>query len=148
MHRSIHHSQLERVEGAHSILSEICPRKDALLRHLNAPLLKEREEFLSHLSRLGTDRIPMQNMAGWLIRIIRTLNLNRLRSVDINEIKSAAKQLAQQVGSKETSRGRPIAELFTYAATKWLRFHRKLKLPLPTRQAIQTPGQLWRSIPT
>jgi site-specific recombinase XerD len=113
-------------------------RKDALERHLNAPLLKEREEFLSHLSRLGTDRIPMQNMAGWLLRIIKTLKLTRLRNVDINEIKSAGRILAQQVGSNETSRGRPIANLFTYAATKWLRFHHKLKLPSPTRQAFSS----------
>jgi integrase/recombinase XerD len=78
----------------------------------------------------------MQQMAAWLIRITKTLKLTRLRSIDTNEIQSAARSLAQQVGSKETSRGRPIAQLFIYAATKWLRFHRKLKLPSPTRQAF------------
>lgn len=136
MHRLIHNPQLEYIVGAHSTLSEIYTRKDALRRHLDAPMLKEREEFLSHLSRLGTDRIPMQSMAGWLLRIIKILRLKRLRNVDINEIMSAARILAHQESSKRTTRDRPIAHLFTYAATKWLRFHGKLKLPSPTRQAF------------
>jgi integrase/recombinase XerD len=136
VHRSIHHSQLDHVEGAHSILSEIYTRKDALVRHLNAPLLKEREEFLSHLSRIGTGRLSMQNMAWWLLRIIKVLRLKRLRNVDISEIRSASRILARQDGSKGTGPGRPIAELFSYAATKWLRFHGRLKAPSHPRQGF------------
>ena len=133
---SICNSQLKCIGTAQSILCEIYTRRDHLERHLRAPLLKEREEFLSHLSRLGTNRIPMQNMAGWLLRIIKTLKLTRLRDVDINETKKSARKLAQQVGSKDTYRGRPIAAHFTYTATKWLRFHGKLKLPSSTHQAF------------
>jgi integrase/recombinase XerD len=118
------------------MLDQIFTRKDALRRHLDAPLLKEREEFLSHLSRLGTDRLPMQNMAWWLLQIIKILKLKRLRYVDMREIVRAARRLAQQKGSKRNTPGRPAARLFTYAATKWLRFHGKLKVPSPTRQAF------------
>ena len=119
-----------------STLGEIYTRKDALQRHLDAPLLREREEFLLHLSRLGTDRIPMRSMAGWLLRIIKILKLKRLRNVDMNEIASAARILARQESSKRTARDRPIAQVFTYAATKWLRFHGKLTLPSPPHQAF------------
>lgn len=111
------------------MLDQIYTRKEYLRRHLGAPLLKEREEFLSHLSQLGTDRIPMQNMASWLLRIIKILKLKRLRNVHMSEIAKAARRLAQHKPSKRTTRGRPVAQLFTYAATKWLRFHGKLKLP-------------------
>src|SRR5215469_10332479 len=115
------------------MLDQIFTRKDALKRHLEAPLLKEREEFLSHLSRLGTNRLPMQNMAWWLLRIVKILKLKRLRKVDVKEITTAARGLAHQNGSKTS---RPTALLFTYAAKKWLRFHGRLSIPRPTRQAF------------
>ena len=118
------------------MLEKIFTRKDALRRHLDAPLLKEREEFLSHLASQGTERIPMQNMAAWLIRITKTLKLKRLREVEMSEIARAARRLAHQKGSNTSTPGRPVALLFSYAATKWLRFHGKLKLPTRTRQGF------------
>jgi len=118
------------------MLDQIYSRKEYLRRHLDAPLLKEREEFLSHLSRLGTDRVPMQSMASWLLRIIKILKLKRLRDVDMSEIARAARKLARHKGSKRTTPGRPVALLFIYAATKWLRFHGRLKLPARPRQAF------------
>jgi integrase/recombinase XerD len=118
------------------MLEEIFTRKDTLRRHLDAPLLKEREEFLSHLASQGTDRIPMQNMAAWLIRITKTLKLKRLREVEMSEIARAARRLAHQKGSNTSTPGRPVAHLFSYAATKWLRFHGKLNLPTRTRQGF------------
>jgi integrase/recombinase XerD len=118
------------------LLSEIYKRKDALRRHLDAPLLEEREEFLSYLSRIGTGRLSMQNMAWWLLRIIKVLHLKRLRNVEVSEIRIAARRLAHQKGPRGTGRSRPRAELFSYAATKWLRFLGRLKLPSPPRQAF------------
>src|SRR6202008_939180 len=73
------------------------------------------------------------NMAWWLLQIIKILKLKRLRKVDVKEITVAARRLAHRNGS-ETSR--PVAQLFTYAAKKWLRFHGKLKPPRGRRQAF------------
>src|SRR5258706_7030296 len=103
----MHNSELGHIAG-HFMLDQIFTRKDALRRHLDAPLLKEREEFLSHLFRLGTDHIPMQSMASWLLRIIKILKLKRLRDVDLSEIASAARKLARHKGSQRITPGSPI----------------------------------------
>jgi hypothetical protein len=67
----------------------------------------------------------MQSMAGWLLRIIKILKLKRLREVGMSEIARAARRLAHQKGSNRTTPGRPVAHLFTYAATKWLRCNKE-----------------------
>jgi hypothetical protein len=47
----------------------------ALRRHREAPLLKEREEFLSHLYRQGTSRNALVTLAGLPIHVNRLLGL-------------------------------------------------------------------------
>ena len=127
------------------MLDEILTRKCALKRHLDAPLLKEREEFLSYLSSIGTGRPSMQNMASWLLRVIKVLKLKRLRDVDVKEITTAARRLAQQTGSNPPRLA--VAELFTYAAIPF--WDRAIRLAIiqvlegwkPPTSLFTVPGQ-------
>jgi integrase/recombinase XerD len=62
----------------------------ALGRHRNAPLLREREQFLSHLLRQGTSRRSVRSIAAYLIHIVRLMELTSLQDVESHEIGKTA----------------------------------------------------------
>lgn len=101
-----------------------------LNRHRQAPLLKERESFLSHLQQQGTSRKAIRNLSSELLNVVRLLKLNEMRDVSLEEIQRAARRWARQQRSNPRARSYGnSARFFTYAAKKWLRFHGRLKLP-------------------
>jgi site-specific recombinase XerD len=112
------------------MLETLLERPFSLNRHREAPLLKEREEFLRHLQQQGTGRAALRNLSGELIHVVRLLRLEKLRDVSQEEIHRAAKRWARQQRSnpKAHSYGN-TASFFIYAAKKWLRFHDCLKMP-------------------
>lgn len=101
-----------------------------LNRHRQAPLLKERESFLSHLQQQGTSRKALRNLSAELLQVVRLLKLTEMRDVSLEEIQRAARCWARQqhLNPKAHSYGNS-ASSFMYAAKKWLRFHGRLKLP-------------------
>jgi site-specific recombinase XerD len=111
-----------------------------LNRHRQAPLLKDRESFLSHLQQQGTSRKALRNLSGELLQVVRVLKLTEMRDVSLQEIQHAACRWARQqrANPKAHSYGNS-ARFFMYAAKKWLRFHGRLKLPTvpPMRFADQ-----------
>lgn len=104
-----------------------------LNRHRQAPLLKERERFFSHLQQQGTSRKALQNLAGTLLHVMRVLKLNEMRDVSLEEIQRAGRRWAYQQRSnpRACSYGNS-ASSFIYAAKKWLRFHGRLQIPSPS----------------
>src|SRR5260370_13939838 len=101
-----------------------------LNRHRQAPLLNERESFLSHLQQQGTSRKALRNLSAELLQVVRLLKLTEMRDVSLEEIQRAASCWARQqrTNPKAHSYGNS-ASFFTYAAKKWLGFHGRLKLP-------------------
>jgi site-specific recombinase XerD len=101
-----------------------------LNRHRQAPLLKERESFLSHLQQQGTSRKALRNLSGELLQVVHLLKLTEMRDVSLEEIQRAASCWVRQQrrNPKAHSYGNS-ASVFTYAAKKWLGFHGRLKLP-------------------
>ncbi len=101
-----------------------------LNRHRQAPLLNERESFLSHLQQQGTSRKALRNLSAELLQVVRLLKLTEMRDVSLEEIQRAASCWARQqrTNPKAHSYGNS-ASSFIYAAKKWLRFHGRLKLP-------------------
>ncbi len=101
-----------------------------LAHHLAAPLPREREVFLLHLQGQGTNPSTLAGYAPVLIQIIRALGLTKLRDVGLNEV-------LQAVDRRRNERGLPAFRTavlrrggqFVWLATKWLRFHGRLKLP-------------------
>lgn len=107
----------------------------ALARHRLAPLVKEREQFLSILLGQGTSRRRVRSIAAYLIHAVRLLNLTNLRDVKVEEIKNAAESWANYQGPlRRKKAGRSAAACFTRETTKWLRFHGRLTAaPSPAR---------------
>ena len=65
----------------------------ALRRHREAPLLKEREEFLLYLLKRGTARTHVQSVGGMLLRAIKALDLNTLRPLGLKDIDQTTKKI-------------------------------------------------------
>ena len=57
-----------------------------------APLLKERETFLSHLHKQGTSRKALRNLSSQLLHVVHLLELNELRQVTLEEIQQPAQR--------------------------------------------------------
>ena len=116
------------------MIEDIYQKKWVVSRHQEAPLLKEREQFLEHCHQQGTSHNALQNMASELIAVIRLLRMEELRGVSLEEIKQAAKAWAEEQRSNPRARSyAKSAGYFVYVAKKWLRFHGKLRIPLPPR---------------
>jgi integrase/recombinase XerD len=112
------------------MIEGILEERPALIRHRSAPLLREREQFLSHLLRQGTSHHRVRSIAAYLIHIVRLMELTRLRSVEVEEIKKAGECWANYRGPHRRRKpGRAAAFCFTYVAKKWFRFHGRLTIP-------------------
>src|SRR6266850_4693235 len=115
------------------MIEGILEERPALIRHRTAPLLREREQFLSHLLRQGTSHHRVRSIAAYLIHVVRLLELTSLRSVEVEEIKKAGECWANCQGPhRRRKAGRAAAFCFTYVAKKWFRFHGRLTVtPVP-----------------
>jgi integrase/recombinase XerD len=99
-------------------------------RHRSAPLLREREEFLTHLQRRGTGLSCLRVYACRLNQIVRFLKLEKPRRVRPSEIKNAARRWAKYRGKHRHIPAGPWSEpTFIWLAKRWFRFHGNLVLP-------------------
>jgi integrase/recombinase XerD len=67
-----------------------------LNRHRQAPLLKERESFLSYLQQQGTSHKALRNLSGELLQVVRLLKLTEMRDVVLEQIRQAARCWARE----------------------------------------------------
>ena len=112
------------------MLEEYLEHPFFLNRHRQAPLLKEREAFLSHLQQQGTSPKALRNLSGELLPVMRLLKLTELRDVSLEEIQRAALCWAREQRTNPKAQSHDnSASFFVYAAKKWLRFHGRLKRP-------------------
>lgn len=112
------------------MLEEYLEHPFFLNRHRQAPLLKEREAFLSHLQQQGTSPKALRNLSGELLPVMRLLKLTEMRDVSLEEIQRAALCWAREQRTNPKAQSYDnSASFFVYAAKKWLRFHGRLKRP-------------------
>jgi integrase/recombinase XerD len=106
----------------------IITRPCAVARHLNAPLLAERESYLRSLAAQGRSQKSQRDAGGYLLQVIGHLKLTRLRTFRTEELRLAAQSWSRRNGhfNPKTNYGR-IA--FMRYARGWLRFHGKLIEP-------------------
>jgi integrase/recombinase XerD len=99
-------------------------------QHTQAPLLREREQYLTHLLALGLSRGRVRTVAAMLLHIIRLLGLNQTRVVEIDEIKRAGARWAIDIEHHITRKPGPGSEEhFVFVALKWLRFSNLIPRP-------------------
>jgi integrase/recombinase XerD len=94
----------------------------ALGLHLAAPLLQERERFLQHLQPEGATQRTLRRVEQGLIKTIRCFRLKNLRDVELREVHRACARWKSRHHAGWTPD-------FFWTAKRWLRFHRRLRLP-------------------
>jgi integrase/recombinase XerD len=102
------------------------------LRHINAPLLKEREQFLKYLSVGGRCRVSMRMTAAYLLHIVRIMELTELRNFTLEEIEAAGQVWASYVGPDRRCQMQGSTEYFVRAAKQWFTFNGSIA-PTPLR---------------
>jgi integrase/recombinase XerD len=106
------------------MLETVSPWPSVQLRHESAPLLNEREQYLTHLLQRGYSRVSVRGTAAYLVHVVRVMNMNSMRTVSLREIETAGRSWAAYKGplrKRLSSRGSP--RVFVQVAQKWLRFH-------------------------
>jgi integrase/recombinase XerD len=116
------------------MIETICSWPSVRLRHKAAPLLKEREEYLSHLLQQGFCREALRSKAAYLIHIVRVMNMHSMRIVSQTEIASAGQSWATYEGPfRKNLRLGGSSKVFLQVAQAWLRFHGQLETSPPNR---------------
>jgi integrase/recombinase XerD len=99
------------------MIESIFQLKWVVSRHQQAPLLKEREQFLAHCKQQGTSPKALHNMAPELIAVVRFLRMEELREVSLEKIKLAAEAWAAEQRSNPRARSyAKSASYFIFAA--------------------------------
>jgi integrase/recombinase XerD len=112
------------------MIEAISPFRTVQAKHLAAPLLMEREQYLGHLLQQGFERMVVRNTAVYLVHIVRILKLGELRLVEESEIKHAGDFWANYQGPfRENRYIRGAPGNFIKIAKAWLSFHGKLARP-------------------
>ena len=90
------------------MLEQIIIRKPFLKKHMAAPLLKERESFLTMKSKEGLSRLTLMGWAGYSLKFIQYFNLHdgEKRIVSLDDVVEAARQWSSPIPDHYHSRKR------------------------------------------
>jgi integrase/recombinase XerD len=105
------------------MLQHVIRRAYYLNRHLEAPLLNEREEYLEYLAGTGYYRETLKITAEYLLRIVQFLKLEDGRIITIGEIEKAAAAWAKSPHHHPQKKkfSRSGGKKFVLVAIDWLR---------------------------
>ena len=116
----------------HEIVRQLFVRGFAQDKHSGAPLLSERESYLTYLLHQGVSISYLRWTAGYLLNIIRLIGLTQPREVGLDEIENASQRWYTDEPGRR--RGRPASGRsiyrFGFAAKNWCRFHGWLVEPV------------------
>ena len=116
-----------------SIIDVLFQRQYQRIRQREAPLLKEREQYLNHLMHSGASIKRVSVIASRLLHINRLIGLESLRKVEEVELEQAVERWVAYI--KEHPR-KPIAATTSYTflntTVNWLRFHNLLQTQAPS----------------
>jgi integrase/recombinase XerD len=110
-----------------------------LRRQLAAPLLHERKQYLTFLLNQGVSLSRLRTVATMLLHIMRLMELDCLRSVNVAEIERGSQLWTRDIEYHKTHKVGPTsAASFYYAALKWLRFHDSLAMTPKATGYVET----------
>jgi integrase/recombinase XerD len=96
-------------------------------RHLAAPLLEERDEYLNHLLQRGTSARRVQSISRKLLSVIHFLQLRSTSAVTVHAIDGATQRWKDSI---EKSTNRTVSSVafddFRRAAINWLQYRNLL----------------------
>jgi hypothetical protein len=107
------------------MLEKIIKRRFYLAKHLTAPLLSEREEYLEHLNVRDLSRNYLKSVADYTLRIVELLDLksNPPPFISLSEIEAAAEVWASMQLNHPMKRSYSVSgkEKFITIALEWLK---------------------------
>jgi hypothetical protein len=108
-------------------------------KQLEAPLLKEREQYLRHMLNEGVSIEHVKTVATMLLHVVRLLELNRPRTVSLVEIEQGSQLWCKDTEYHITRKVGPSSgESFHYAALNWLRFSQMMVLATTHAGPVET----------
>ena len=88
-----------------------------------APLLPERERYLTYLFEIGSSRENVRSIASMLLQVVQVLKLDSARPVGMDEILSGCERRVEDSNACRHRRpGMNSRHSFQRVATNWLRF--------------------------
>ena len=102
-------------------------------RHMLAPLLPEREQYLAHLRGQGFSLRRIRSQASKLLDVVRVLALSELRPISGTEVEAACERWIadRSSGSIPVGSGKALKASFVRTAKMWLEFHGSVASPNP-----------------
>jgi site-specific recombinase XerD len=108
------------------MLEQIILRKFYLQKHLDAPLLKEREDYVKHLQNKGLTRNYLLSIADYTLRIVQLLDLkdNMCDPVSLSAIEDASNRWSEMILNHPMKRKYSVTgkEKFITVAIEWLKY--------------------------
>lgn len=108
---------------AQGVFADLFSTPQAQSLYVNAPLLKERCDYLSYLHNKGVPLSTVRHMASMQINAIKLLNMTQARPIQSKELEEASSRWATEVKFHRRKKpGKASAYNFTHRITKWLTF--------------------------
>jgi site-specific recombinase XerD len=113
-----------------TMIETIYSRDHDRQKYLAAPLLREREKYLSHLQRQGAPSHELRTTSLYLRHIVRVMKLTCLRKVTYQDIDAAGARWAKYIGPyRRTLHSRGTSVYFVRNARQWFGFLGNLTEP-------------------
>jgi hypothetical protein len=111
------------------MIENIFTVESARLRHREAPMLEERERYLSHLFNQGTSVHRVQIIASMLLHVIRLMELSSSQIVTRADIERGSQRfLVDPESHIRATAGRSSRSEFTQIAVNWMKFLHQLSV--------------------
>jgi len=107
-------------------------------RFLEAPCLREREQYLYHLMRRGYGPGYLRVTSALMLRVIQFMELTKLRMVEMEEIERATQAWAAYRGPDRRGKMGDTTVRFPRVAKGWLLFHGRLAIPTAPLHPYET----------
>ena len=105
-------------------LEQICKRSYYRERHIHAPLLQERLQYLQYWADRNISHHTLKSIAQYLLRIVEYLHLENGKIITLAEIEKAADRWAKYQYNhpqKKASFSKAGKTRFTWYALNWLK---------------------------
>jgi hypothetical protein len=126
--------------AATRVIEGLFIHRDAIDRHLTAPMLSERETYLGKLLILGHKRKFVAERASMLLNIVETMHNLSTPLITEGAIISAARQWAVTFNNEKPKTSKSVSRDFVAVARSWFRhlglYSREVPLSCPAERVF------------
>ena len=107
------------------------------VRQREAPMLREREQYLAYMFEQGVSKARLRSLASMLLNVVRFLDLEELRLVGLAELHQGSQRWLAEPGYRAARKPVEVSiNNFLLTAKNWLRFHERLSLETTPQDPI------------